>query len=186
VALTAAVMLLGACTGGSNAVVQGDAGGFHFVSGNKKGTVVAPDKRTHLGTITGSLLDGGSFALSQDLGKVVVVNFWATWCGPCVTETPQFDSVYRSYQSRGVTFVGIDTKESSRDAPKAFVKDNDISYPIVFDEPGRLATEMGNIPLQGLPTTVLVDKEGRVAAVYLGPVAPKDLEPALNKLAAET
>ena len=114
------------------------------------------------------------------------MNFWATWCSPCVTETPQFDSMYRSYKSKGVTFVGIDTKESSRSAPRAFVKDNDISYPIVFDEPGKIATEMGNVPLQGLPTTVLVDKHGKVAAVYLGPLTPKDLEPAVNKLAAET
>ena len=187
VAVVAGLAILGltACTGGSNAVSQ-DGGSFRFVSGNVKGTLIAPAKRDALRNVHGEYLDGKPFALAQDLGKVTVVNFWATWCGPCTTETPQFDSVYRSYKSRGVTFVGIDTKESSKDAPISFVKDNDISYPIVFDEPGKVAAQMGNIPLQGLPATVLVDKLGKVAAVYVGKVAPADLEPALNKLIAET
>ena len=187
VAVVAACATVGlsACSGGSNAVSQ-DGGSYRFVSGNRQGSVIPPAKRKSLGNITGQYLNGSPFALSQDLGKITVVNFWATWCGPCTTETPQFDSVYRSYKSQGVTFVGIDTKESSKDAPESFIKDNNISYPIVFDEPGKIAAEMGNIPLQGLPATVLVDKQGKVAAVYVGKVAPADLEPALKKLIAET
>ena len=182
--LPAAALILAGCTGGSNAVDQ-SSGRYHFVSGTSKGGLIAVGKRAKLGAITGTLLEGGTFNLSQDLGKVVVVNFWATWCGPCITETPQFDSVYRAYKSKGATFVGIDTKESSHSQPESFVRDNDISYPIVFDEQGKIAAQMGNVPLEGLPTTVLVDKSGRVAAVYLGPLAPKDLEPPLNKLLAE-
>jgi len=183
--LAAAGLILSACSGGSNAVNQGD-GSFRFVSGTHRGSVIPEAKRETLGTIKGDLLDGGTYLLSQDLGKVTVVNFWATWCGPCTSETPQFDSVYRSYKSKGVTFVGIDTKESGKSAPRAFVKDNDISYPIVFDEPGKIAVEMGNIPLGGLPATILVDKQGKVAAVYIGIVLPKDLEPVLNTLITET
>jgi len=185
VGIIAAGLTLSACTGGSNAVSQ-DGGSFRFVSGNHKGSVIPAPKRQTLGTIKGDLLDGGTFQLSQDLGKVTVVNFWATWCSPCTIETPQFDSVYRSYKSKDVAFVGIDTKESSRSAPRAFVKDNDISYPIVFDEPGKIALEMGNIPLGGLPATVLLDKQGKVAAVYVGILSPKDLEPVLDTLLTET
>jgi thiol-disulfide isomerase/thioredoxin len=183
--LVAAGLTLSACSGGSNAVSQ-DGGSFRFVSGTHRGSVIPVPKRETLGAIKGDLLDGGTFALSQDLGKVTVVNFWATWCGPCTTETPQFDSVYRSYKSKDVAFVGIDTKEGGKSAPRAFVKDNDISYPIVFDEPGKIAVEMGNIPLGGLPATVLVDKQGKVAAVYVGILSPKDLEPVLDTLLTET
>lgn len=183
--MAAATVGLTACSGGSNAVSQAGSP-FRYVGANKPGSVIAADKRGSLGNVTGQYLNGSPFSMSQDLGKITVVNFWATWCGPCTAETPQFDLVYRAYKSKGVTFVGIDTKESSKDAPESFIKDNDISYPIVFDEPGKVAIEMGNIPLLGLPDTVIVDKQGRVAAVYVGPVTANDLDPALNKLIAET
>jgi thiol-disulfide isomerase/thioredoxin len=184
VAAALAGSLLSACTG-SNAVDQ-SGGSYRFVSGNKLGSMIAPGHRKKVGTVTGNLLDGGTFNLACDLGKVTVINFWATWCGPCTTETPQFDSVYRQYKNQGVTFVGIDTKESGRDAPRAFVRDNKISYPIVFDENGETAIELGKIPSQSLPFTVVLDKLGRVAGVYLGKLEPKDLTPVLTKLIAET
>ena len=184
-AVVGASLLLAACVGGSNAVDQG-TGTYRFVSGTGLGKVIPIGSRKTLGTVTGSLLDGGTYSLSSDAGKVVVMNFWATWCGPCTTETPQFDSVYRQYRSKGVTFVGIDTKETNRDAPKSFVKDNNISYPIVFDEQGQTAIELGKIPSESLPFTVLIDKHDRVAAVYLRVLGPADLTPVLNQLVAET
>ena len=183
-AAVVATLVMTSCSGGSNAVDQG-TGSYRFVSGTGLGRDIPVASRKPVGAVTGSLLNGGSYALASDAGKVVVMNFWATWCGPCTTETPQFDSVYRQYQSKGVTFVGIDTKETNRDAPRAFVKDNNISYPIVFDEQGQAAIELGKIPSQSLPFTVLIDKHGRVAAVYLRVLSPADLTPVLNQLVAE-
>jgi peroxiredoxin len=182
--LAAGTLTLAGCSGGSNAVSQ-SGGNYRFVSSNSKGSLIPVANRRTVGQVTGSLLNGGTFTLSKDAGKVVVINFWATWCGPCTTETPEFDSVYRKFRNSGITFVGIDTKESSRDAPRAFVKDNKISYPIVFDEQGYTAVELGKIPSQSLPFTVLIDKEQRVAAVYLGVLEPKDLEPVLTTLTKE-
>ena len=184
VAAVLAAAVLTSCSGGSNAVDQG-TGSYRFVSGTGLGKVIPAASRKPVGNVTGSLLDGGSYALTSDAGKVVVMNFWATWCGPCTTETPQFDSIYRQYKSKGVEFVGIDTKETNRDAPRAFVKDNDISYPIVFDEQGEAAIELGKIPSQSLPFTVLIDRHDRVAAVYLRVLSPADLTPVLNQLVAE-
>jgi thiol-disulfide isomerase/thioredoxin len=183
--LVGAVLMLASCTGKS-AVDQSAGGQFRFVGATSKGTLIVAANRKKAGSVSGSLLDGGTFRLSQTTGKVVVLNFWATWCAPCVVETPQFDSVYRAYKGKGVTFVGIDTKEASRDSPKAFVKNNDISFPIVFDEQGEVATALGKIAAPGLPFSVLLDRLGRVAAVYLGTVSAQDLEPVLNKLVAES
>jgi peroxiredoxin len=183
-ALTLGTLLLGGCAG-SNAVDQNSGGQYRFVSGTSAGHLIAAGDRKPAGMFAGTLLDGGTYKLAAQRGKVVVVNFWATWCPPCVIETPEFNRVYRAYRSKGVTFVGIDTKEYSHSAPKAFVAHHHISYPIVADEPGRIALELGNIPTQALPFTVLIDKQGRVAATYLSTLAPKDLEPVLDKLAAE-
>jgi peroxiredoxin len=181
-----AVLMLAAgvaCTG-KHAVDQSAGGQFRFVSGTRLGKTIAPGDRKKAGDFTGNLLNGGKLTLQQQAGKVVVINFWATWCGPCQTETPQFDLVYRANKAKGVAFVGIDTKETSTDAAKAFVKDNHISYPIVSDEAGETAVALGKIPALALPFTVVLDKQHRVAGVYLKPLAPKDLQPVLDKLVA--
>jgi peroxiredoxin len=186
VAVLATVALLATGCTGKDAVDQSAAGQYRFVSGSGLGTtIVAADRKT-VPDFSGTLLGGGTIKLSQDAGKVVVINFWATWCGPCTTETPQFDTVYRAYKDKGVGFLGIDTKETSRDAAKAFVKDNDISYPIVWDEQAQTAVALGKIPALSLPFTVLLDKHSRVAAVYLQTLTPKDLQPVLDRLLAES
>jgi peroxiredoxin len=182
-ATISAALLLTACTG-KNAVDQSGST-FRFVTGTSAGKVIPIGQRKAAGQFTGDLLNGGSYALRQDAGKVVVINFWATWCGPCTTETPQFDSVYRSVRDQGVDFVGIDTKEGGKDAPRAFVKDNKISYPIVWDEQARTAVALGKVPALSLPFTVLIDKQQRVAAVYLHQLTAKDLQPVLASLIAE-
>jgi peroxiredoxin len=182
IAGVASLVLVG-CTG-KNAVDQSAGGQFRFVSGTSVGKTYPEASRKTAGGFTGNLLDGGTMQLSQDAGNVVVINFWATWCGPCTVETPQFDSVYRSYKSRGVDFLGIDTKDLRNEA-QAFVKDNSISYPIVFDEQGATAIALGKIPALSLPFTVVVDKHQRIAAVYLSRLSGKDLEPVLDELLAE-
>jgi thiol-disulfide isomerase/thioredoxin len=183
-ALAAAALLASGCAG-TSAVDQTAGSQFRFVDAQKTGSLIPSANRKPAEPFSGSLLNGASYHSALDSGNVTLINFWATWCAPCVIETPQLDQVYRQYKSRGVRFVGIDTKEALRDQPRSFVRDHHISYPIVFDESGRVATELGHLPVQGLPFSVLVDKRGRVAAVYTGRLAPADLEPVLNQLVAE-
>ena len=179
----AATVLVG-CTG-KNAVDQSAGSQFRFVTGTGFGKTYPVPDRKPTGGFTADLLDGGTLALSQDAGKVVVINFWATWCGPCTVETPQFDGLYRANHANGVAFIGVDTKDI-RNKAQAFVKDNQITYPIVFDEQGQTAIALGKIPSLSLPFTVLVDKHQRIAAVYLSRLSAKDLQPVLNQLVAES
>jgi peroxiredoxin len=181
----AALLVLAGCAG-KDAVDQG-SGQYRFVSGTSPGKTYPLGERKKAGDFTGELLNGGALSLSQlvGAGKVVVINFWAAWCVPCTTETPAFDSVYRAYRAKGVSFVGVDTKDQ-RSKAQAFVKDYQISYPMIFDEPGETALALGKIPALALPFTVLIDKHGRVAAVYLERLQPADLQPVLNSLLAES
>ena len=186
-AVLAAVLMLPvtACTLGKNAVDQGANNEFRYVQANKQGTVIAADKRKLAGPLAGALLSGGDYKLSEDRGKVVVLNFFASWCGPCQNETPQFDQVYRERKTTGVQFVGLDVKDPSKSASRAWLQNKQVSFPVVYDEPGKTALQLGDLPLAGLPATVVVDRQGRVSAVYVGQVLPADLTNAINLLAKE-
>ncbi len=179
----AAALALSACTG-SDAVDPNPDSTFKFHSGTQLGKLYPEADRRKAGAFGGTLLDGGTTSLAATRGKVVVINFWAAWCTPCRTETPQFDLVYRKVKSRGVAFLGIDTKDLKSNA-KAFVRDYDITYPIIYDEPGEALLRLGDLPATGLPFTVLLDKQGKVAAVYIIRVSAKDLTGAIDKLLAE-
>jgi len=182
VAAVAAAAALTACSGGGSG---SDGTGFTYKSATKIGSVIPVKDRRQAENVGGDLLSGGKTTLRADKGKVVVLNFWATWCGPCTVETPQFDSLYRKVKHDGVQVIGVNTKDQ-RGKAKAFVKDNDISFPVIFDEDGDVLLQLGNIPSAALPVTVLVDKDQRVAAVYVGRLATKQVQPALDTLSAET
>jgi thiol-disulfide isomerase/thioredoxin len=181
--LATAAFALSACSG-KDAVDQNGNPTFKFGGATPVGKVIASGDRTTAANFSGDLLGGGKTSLAKSAGKVVVLNFWASWCGPCQAETPQFDLLYRRIHTKGVDFLGIDTKDIKSHAV-SFVEDKDITYPIVFDETGETALALGNIPAS-LPFTVLLDKQGKVAAVYLARLASKDLEGPIDKLLAET
>jgi peroxiredoxin len=186
-AVLAAVLLVSACTG-SDAVDQSGTGGtsnYEFTGATPLGKLIPESSRKPAANFKAKLLDGGTIKLASTRGKVVVLSYWASWCGPCKTETPQFDLLYRSIKSKGVDFLGINTKDA-KDAAKHFVRTNDITFPIVYDEPGETALRLGNLPTAYLPFTVLLDKAGKVAAVYVVRVSYNDLQTSVEKLLAET
>jgi peroxiredoxin len=178
-----ALLAVSACTG-SDAVDQSAGGQYRFHLANPSGKTIPAAERKKVADFTGTLLDGARYRLRQDAGKVVVLNFWASWCAPCQVESPQFDILYRKNKSAGVAFVGIDTKDIKSQA-SSFVRDHAISFPNVYDEPGEVALRLGHLPAQSLPFTVVIDKQQRVAAVYLGKQTAQDLQPVLTRLAAE-
>lgn len=186
-ALAVGAVVLTGCSGGSDAVDQTNGGEFRYVGATKSGTLIPVAQRKTAGDATAALLNGtGTFSLAAERGKVVVLNFWATWCPPCRVETPQFDALYRKVKSPTMQFVGLAVKDVSKSSVQSFVHDNDITFPIAYDQTAKSALQLGKLPLVGLPDTVVVDKQGRVAAVYVGPLTPGDLQPILTSLAKET
>lgn len=182
--MVAVVVLTVTGCGGKNAANPTSAGDYRYVGTTPRGQVIPVAQRRAAGPAVGTLIGGGTVALSQYRGKVVVVNFWASWCGPCRAESPQLEAVFRAQKAHGVQFVGIDIKDEKQ-AAAAFVKDAGVSYPIIFDQLGRTALQLGAINVQGLPITAMLDRAGRVAAIYSGGVTAADIEPAITALVAE-
>lgn len=186
VGAAAAALALVGCTASKDAVDQTAGSEFRFTNATPQGQVIPAAERRKPGAVGGPLLTGtGTYSLAADAGKVVVVNLWGSWCGPCKVETPEFQQVYLATRDQGVNFVGFDVKEGGEELPRAFVADNQITYPIVYDPATKVALQLGRVPVQGLPLTVLVDKTGRVAAAYVGLTQPSALKPAISTLLAE-
>jgi peroxiredoxin len=111
-------------------------------------------------------LRGGdsSLSLEQLRGQVVMVNFWASWCGPCREEFPLLDQMYKKYKTLGFTMLGVNVEPDSKDA-EGFIAKTPVSFPIVFD---RSSTASKLYHVEGMPSTVLIDRNGVLRWVHRG------------------
>ncbi|MDR2159684.1 MAG: TlpA family protein disulfide reductase [Treponema sp.] len=113
---------------------------------------------------TVTLLDGKDQRLSGYRGKVVFLNFWATWCPPCRAEMPSMETLYQRYRGRDLEFLAVDIQES-RDEVADFLKEQNLSFPAGLDSTGQIASLYG---IRGIPTTFIIDKEGSIIAAIVG------------------
>jgi peroxiredoxin len=108
--------------------------------------------------------DGSRVALSDLQGQVVMVNFWATWCGPCREEMPHLEALYQRYGDLGFTLLGVNVEEDSSGADK-FLAETPVSFPILFD-PESSVSELYNVI--AMPSTVLIDRTGNMRYIHHG------------------
>lgn len=124
----------------------------------------------------------GKLVKSADFkGRVVILDFWATWCGPCRMEIPGFVELQKQYGERGLTVIGVSLDEEGPSVVKPFVKKFGINYPVVMGD-RKMDQAFGGI--EGLPTTFIIDREGKIVKRHIG-YAPKeefekDLKPLLK------
>ena len=178
-------LLLAGCSTGSDAVDVNNGGEFRFVAGTPSGEVIPEDERAAAPTFSGTLLSGNRFDSSSLVGQAAVLNFWGTWCAPCRVETPEFSKAATDFARRGVDFLGIDVKETDQQFAQAFVDRFGISFPSLYDPRGEVALAFRGYPANAIPSTIVLDTAGRVAAVYTGSVQQKDLRRVLDSVLRE-
>ncbi|OLT48769.1 alkyl hydroperoxide reductase [Saccharomonospora sp. CUA-673] len=185
-ALAGALVLTG-CTAGDDAVERGTE--FNFVApGGQTDITYEGEERQDLPEVAGEdLFDEGEQISSEDFhGKVLVINIWGQWCGPCRTEAPELQDVYEQKRDEGVQVLGVDVRDFDRSAPQDFKRNRGLTYPSIYDPPGRSLLGLTGYPRNVVPSTIIVDKEGRVAAVYLRDLLAEDILPVVDDLLQES
>ncbi|MER5684132.1 TlpA disulfide reductase family protein [Streptomyces sp. NPDC002205] len=184
-AAAALALTLTACGGDGNKA--GGGGNSHFVTGSGGISTVARADRQDAPKLDGATLDGKPLDVADYKGKVVVLNVWGSWCGPCRLEAKHFAKVSKETASQGVQFIGINTRDAEKGPAVNFEKDNSITYPSFFDPIGKLILRFpkGTLNPQAIPSTVVIDRDGKIAARTLVALDDVKLHKMIDPLIAE-
>jgi thiol-disulfide isomerase/thioredoxin len=123
-------------------------------------------------------LEGKEVRLGEFRGKVVFVNFWATWCPPCRAEMPDIESLYQEHKDKGLVVIGIDISESEATV-RQFVQRGGYSWTFVLDSDGAVAASYN---IRAIPTSFFIDREGVIQAVNIGAMTKKGMEATLAEV----
>jgi thiol-disulfide isomerase/thioredoxin len=160
VVVAAAVLGLGACSSSSTG-----AAGTNYVAGDSSIRLVPAAKRGVPVQLRGTTLEGTPVDVASYRGKAVVLNVWGSWCAPCRKEAPELQAASRALAGRGVQFLGIDTSDPDPAQALAFQKAFGITFPSLRDPQGdALLALRGAVPPNAIPTTLVLDQQGRIAA----------------------
>jgi thiol-disulfide isomerase/thioredoxin len=185
-------LLLAGCAGTNANPTGPDGGDSRYVAGDGSSQLIKDRKPGP--QAKGTTLDGKPLSLADltagapgggAAGKVVVVNFWASWCAPCRGEAPALQKLYEERKAKGVEFVGIDIKDYGKEAAMAFERTFKIGYPSIYDPDGQVTLAFRVIPPSAVPSTLILDRHGRVAARIIGSTTYSTLGPLIDQVVAE-
>ncbi|MFF3783672.1 MULTISPECIES: TlpA family protein disulfide reductase [unclassified Streptomyces] len=184
-AVAALALTLTACGGDGNKA--GGGGNTNFVTGSGGISTVDKGDRKAAPKLDGETLDGKQLDVADYKGKVVVLNMWGSWCGPCRLEAQYFSRVAREMKDKDVQFVGINTRDPQKGPAVSFEKDYGVPYPSLFDPTGKLMLRFpkGTLNPQAIPSTVVLDRDGKIAARSLAALDSEQLHKMIDPLIAE-
>lgn len=167
-ALAFAVVTTGCSAGFDGLGGTGDKG---YIDGEGVITRLPVGERVKPGEVSGTTLDGDEVKLSSYAGKVIVINVWGSWCPPCRAEADELAAAANEVMPKGVVFLGINTRDNSADNARAFERSQKVPYPSIYDPGGEnLLAFHRTLSPNSIPSTVIIDKQGRVAASIMGRV----------------
>lgn len=186
-AAIAAVAAVGALTAGCAAgpIAQDTpaSNGQSFVSGSSGTTVFKAGAGPVAPGITGTGLSGAKLSLAAYHGRVVVMNFWGSWCTACREEAPALAQLARQFRAAGVQFLGVDIRDSPANA-EAFMRDFGIEYPSLNDPGDEIALDFrSTVPPAGIPTTLIIARTGRITARVIGEASYNSLKGLITQAA---
>ncbi len=180
----ASALLLTACGSGGT---SGGSGDTNFITGTDGIATVAKGERAAAPDLSGPTIDGKQLDVADYKGKVVVINVWGSWCGPCRLEAKNFVAVSADLKDQGVQFVGINTRDTSTGPAVAFEKQYGVTYPSLYDPTGKLMLRFkkGTLNPQAIPSTLVIDRDGKIAARTLQALSEDNLRKMLKPVLAE-
>jgi len=161
----ACVLGASACSA-SSAATSDQQTNYIALNGAGVVTTYAVGHRKVAPQVSGSDLDGKPLTLASYAGKVIVLNFWASWCPPCRSEAPALEQVATDTHASGVQFVGVDIRENGASDGVNFVTTHHIDYPSFSDQSSRIALDFRTTGVESPPTTIVIDRQGRIARVW--------------------
>jgi len=173
----AALIFAGTCIAflaGCGASASSNTSDTGYISGDGTTLLLATEDRGEPVALSGETLAGKKLDVADWKGKPVVVNLWASWCGPCRSEAVELENSYLQFKDKGVQFLGLNTRDGLA-AAKAFNDRFQTSYPSISDKDGELTLAFGNLGPAATPSTIILDSKGRVAARILGPTTESEL-----------
>jgi len=179
-----ATLLMSACSSGGT---SGGGGDTNFVMGKDGISTAEKGERAAAPDLSGKTVNGGQLDVASYKGKVVVLNVWGSWCAPCRAEAPNFEKVYQDLKTKGVQFVGINTRDTSVQNAVAFEKQQGITYQSLYDPTGKLMLRFkrGTLNPQAVPSTLVLDREGKIAARSLAALSEDKLRKMIAPVLAE-
>lgn len=187
--LAGLVGLSGCSAGGSDLAKQWEESSEKgYVSGDGSALSIAPSERTEPVEYSGETEGGDTYGSVDTIGSVTVVNFWYAGCAPCRFEAPDLVAAYEEFSPQGVKFLGVNTRDQVAQA-RQFSEEFGVEFPSIMDRPGNREVQKafaGQVPLNAVPTTLVLDQEGRVAHRVLGQLAGESqLRTLINETLAE-
>lgn len=185
-AVAAAALALAGCTSGEGGAAGTSSGG-NYVEGTGVITHVPVEDRRPAPELTGSSTHDEPLDLADYAGEVVVLNVWGSWCAPCRAEAPNLAAVAEATADQGVQFLGINTRDFDQRTARSFDDEFGITYPSFYDPKGRLMLEFPKNTLapQAIPSTLVLDREGRIAVRALKPLTEEELWGMIEPVMAE-
>jgi thiol-disulfide isomerase/thioredoxin len=181
-AAVVATLALAGCGGGAIGADTPASSGQSFVGSAYTSTVFQAGARPAAPDISGTTLAGQHLSLSAYRGSVVVLNFWGSWCSPCRAEAPDLTALATNYSARGIKFLGIDIRDD-RVSADAFVQTFRTPYPSLNDPADELALAFrGTVPPAAIPSTLVIDRTGHIAARILGSVSYDSLRALITQV----